>query len=176
MEKSEQSSELILAEEPSNQSLVHSGSDSGSALSNGALANSNRLPPVLEAARPLANTEASTVGAPEAEAEWSPEKDEVALGVAGQKETITAEQEVIVVADYDDADDEDEEMGEEEEDDHLYSEGSDVEGVDSGAEYTDYENEEMVQYQAAVEVRAFISIPNLICYLMVNAVIIVIMV
>lgn len=81
---------------------------------------------------------ASVGRVPEKEEEWSPEKDDTALG----KE---------VAADNDKDEQIDGEVGdeeEEEEDEHLYSEDSDVEDVDSE---TDYENEAVVQYQAAVD-------------------------
>ena len=84
------------------------------------------------------------------EEEWSPEAEEVA--VVHVKGTAGLDVIRVEAGGYAEEEDDGVEEDEEEEDDQLYSEGSDVEGVDSGAEYTDYENEEIVNYQAAVDV------------------------
>lgn len=80
--------------------------------------------------------------------EWSPEKEEAALVTVGQDMPAADQDSSVEAGEYE----EEEEEGEGDED-NLDSEGSDLEGADSGADYTDYENEEMVQYhhQGAVD-------------------------
>jgi hypothetical protein len=140
MDKGRQSRQLKHEEErEANLSLIPNGGSIVPELTTASTADISVRPPDLEH---TSVASASSVGCRENEdQEWSPEKEAVA---AQGQEAAAPGHEIMIAVDYEEGDEEEDER---EDEDELYSEG-----VDSGAEYTDYENEEMVQYQAAVDV------------------------
>jgi hypothetical protein len=86
--------------------------------------------------------------------EWSPETEDLAAVASASADR--SEGSLIIKAEVGKEEEEEEmneeEYEEEEDDEQLFSEESELEEAESGGEQTDYENNDIVRYQAAVDV------------------------
>jgi hypothetical protein len=92
--------------------------------------------------------------------EWSPETEEIAVITTASADRSDGALIKAEVGEEEEEEEMNEEEYEEEDDEQLFSEESELEEADSAGEQTDYENNDMVRYQAAVDVSNLLLISN----------------